>query len=142
MSEPLYTTVATSWGGRDGRVATDDSRLDVALSVPTGLGGDNGPGTNPEQLFAAAWAACFHGALKAVARTEKVTLGESAVTVNLAISGEFNAGLNFSATIQAEIEGVTEDITRDLLAKAHEKCPYSRATRGNVEVSLEVVASA
>lgn len=142
MSEPLYTTVATSWGGRDGRVATDDSRLDVALSVPTGLGGDNGPGTNPEQLFAAAWAACFHGALKAVARTEKITLGESAVTVNLAISGEFNAGLNFSATIQAEAEGVSEDVVRDLLAKAHEKCPYSRATRGNVEVALEVVASA
>lgn len=142
MSEPLYTTVATSWGGRDGRAATEDERLDVSLSVPSGLGGDNGPGTNPEQLFAAAWAACFHGAFKAVARGRGVTLGDSAVTVTLAISGEFNAGLDLSAKIQAEVEGVSEDVAQSLINEAHEKCPYSRATRGNVAVVLETVTSA
>lgn len=142
MSEPLYTTTATSWGGRVGRVVTDDNRLDVTLSSPAGMGGDDGPGTNPEQLFAAAWAACFHGALKAVARTEKITLGESAVTVTLSISGEFVAGLNFAAKIVAELEGVEEDVAQDLINKAHEKCPYSRATRGNVDVLLETITTA
>lgn len=142
MSEPLYSTTATSWGGREGRAATDDGRLDVTLSVPAGMGGDDGPGTNPEQLFAAAWAACFHGALKAVARSEKVVLGDSAVTVNLSISGEFNAGLNFAAKIQAELEGVSEDVAQELINKAHEKCPYSRATRGNVDVLLETITTA
>ncbi|MFD2840062.1 organic hydroperoxide resistance protein [Populibacterium corticicola] len=142
MSQPLYTTTATSWGGRDGRVATDDSKLDLALSVPSGLGGDDGPGTNPEQLFASAWAACFHGALKAVARQDKVELGDSAVTVTLSIGGEFNSGLNFTAKIQAELEGVDEGTAQDLINKAHEKCPYSRATRGNVDVMLETITSA
>lgn len=141
MSEPLYSTTATSWGGREGRAATDDGRLDVTLSSPAGMGGDDGPGTNPEQLFAAAWASCFHGALKAVARLEKIALGDSAVTVDLSISGEFVAGLNLTAKIQAELEGVSEEDAQVLINKAHEKCPYSRATRGNVDVLLETITS-
>lgn len=142
MSDALYTTTATAWGGREGRAATEDGRLDVSLSVPSGLGGDNGPGTNPEQLFATAWSACFHGALKAVARSEKVTLGDSAVSVTLAISGEFNSGLNFAAKIVAQIDGVDEATAQDLINKAHDKCPYSRATRGNVDVVLETITTA
>ncbi|WP_029069512.1 organic hydroperoxide resistance protein [Jonesia quinghaiensis] len=139
MSDPKYVTSATSWGGgRQGRVATQDTKIDVELSVPAGLGGDDGPGTNPEQLFAAAWASCFHGAVKAIARSKKVDVGESAVTVTVALNGEFDSGFFFTVTIEGEFPGVDTATAQELLEAAHEKCPYSRVTRGNAEVDLKV----
>ncbi|ACV08005.1 Ohr family peroxiredoxin [Jonesia denitrificans] len=141
MSDPKYVTSATSWGGgRVGRVATQDQKIDLELSVPAGLGGDDGPGSNPEQLFAAAWASCFHGAVKAIARSRKVDVGESAVTVEVALNGEFDSGFFFTVVIEGEFPGVDDKEAHELLAAAHEKCPYSRVTRGNAEVELRVVS--
>lgn len=140
MTEPKYTTSATSWGGgRDGRVATDDSKIDLNLSVPAGLGGDDGPGSNPEQLFASAWAACYHGALKAVGRIEGVDVKESAVTVTVNLGGEFLTGFNFEVTIAAQMPGIDDETGHRLLEEANKYCPYSRVTRGNAKVELLLV---
>mgnify|MGYP000978975322 CR=1 FL=1 len=133
MSDALYTATATAWGGRAGKVQSDDGRVNLDLSVPSGLGGDDGPGTNPEQLFATGYAACFHGALKAIGRARGVDLAESAVSVTIGLGGTFDTGLDLSATIEAELPGVEPSLAEELLAAAHDKCPYSRATRGNIE---------
>ena len=135
----LYTAVAHATGdGRNGHAATDDGLLDVELRTPTGLGGAGGA-TNPEQLFAAGYAACFHSALKLVAGKEKADMTDSAVsaTVNLGMldSGGFGLGVELDVLIP----NVAKADAERLVAAAHEVCPYSNATRGNIEVVLTVV---
>lgn len=136
MSEAIYRATATAWGGRDGRVATDDNKVDHQLSIPKELGGDGGAGTNPEQLFAAGYAACFHSALRLIARSRKIDVSDSAVSVKVSLVGGSASGLDIATCIEAELPGVDPETARELLDAAHAVCPYSRATRGNVECDL------
>ncbi|NYD22997.1 Ohr family peroxiredoxin [Kineococcus aurantiacus] len=136
----LYEATSTAWGGRDGRVTSSDDRLDLDLSVPRGLGGDDGPGTNPEQLFATGYAACFHSALKAVARARKVDVTDSAVSVTVGVTGSLAEGIDLTVAIEAQLPGVPEQTAHELLDAAHQMCPYSRATRGNVQQDVRLVS--
>ncbi|MET8629321.1 organic hydroperoxide resistance protein [Kitasatospora sp. NPDC004669] len=140
MSDTIYTTIATSWGGRDGKVATEDGRLTASLSMPKALGGDNGPGTNPEQLFAAGYAACFHSGLRLVAGAKKLDVRESAISVTVSMVGSLAEGrLGLAARIEAKLPGVDPEAARELLEATHQVCPYSNATRGNVPVELVLI---
>lgn len=139
MSRTIYTAQATSWGGRSGKVVTSDDRLQLDLSVPSEMGGDGGPGTNPEQLFASGWAACFHNAMKAIARQQKVDMTDSAVSLSVDVVGGLSAGFDFQVTIEAQVPGADPAAVQALLEAADQVCPYSRATRGNVPVTLKVV---
>ena len=133
----LYTAHATATGGRDGRAASDDKRLDVPLNTPKELGGAGGAGTNPEQLFAAGYAACFHSALQAVARKEKVKLADSSVTAEVGI-GKQGDGFGLAVTLDISLPGLEREVAEKLVAGAHQLCPYSNATRGNIDVELKV----
>lgn len=138
MSASLYTAVATSTGdGRaGGRAATDDGLLDVTLAIPTSMGGPGGA-TNPEQLFAAGWSSCFHSALKLVASQRKLKLIDSTVTAEIAVVPTETGGFTLSATLQVHIgNGIDPEVAESLTAAAHEVCPYSAATRGNIPVTL------
>ncbi|WP_438294031.1 organic hydroperoxide resistance protein [Streptomyces sp. HUAS TT7] len=135
-SEVLYTAVATAENGRDGRVSTDDGRLDVVVNPPKEMGG-NGAGTNPEQLFAAGYSACFQGALGVVARNEKADISGSTVTAHVGI-GKNDDGFGIYVEIIATIPNVDRATAEDLIEKAHQVCPYSKATRGNITVNLAV----
>ncbi|AEE44552.1 Ohr family peroxiredoxin [Cellulomonas fimi] len=128
------TAVATGEGRAGGRAQSDDGQLDVTLAVPTGLGGPGG-GTNPEQLFAAGWASCFHSALKSVAAREKVTLRDSAVVAHVGLLA-LETGYTIEAALDVEIGGLPQAEAERLVHLAHQVCPYSNATRGNVEVRL------
>ncbi len=138
MTETIYTATSTAWGGRDGHVASTDERLDLQLSVPRAMGGDDGPGTNPEQLFATGWAACFHSALKSAARRAKVDVTESAVTVTVGLV-KADGGVQLSGRIEAEVDGVDREIAQQLVDQAHAGCPYSKATRGNITQEVVLV---
>ena len=133
----LYTAIATARGGREGEVVSDDGVLDLSLTLPKELGGPGGDHTNPEQLFAAGYAACFHSALKRVAGTEKVDVQGSAIEaqVGLGIDGQ---AFGLAVTLRGTFPTLDEQGGREIMEKAHQVCPYSRATRGNVEVILEV----
>lgn len=137
----LYTAEATSTGGRDGKSATKDGALSVRLSTPKELGGAGGDGTNPEQLFAAGYSACFLGALKFVAGKEKVKVPEDArVTAAVGIGPRDDGqGFGIKVDLTIALPGVDKKIAEDLVQKAHIVCPYSHATKGNIEVSLTVV---
>ncbi|WP_328881931.1 organic hydroperoxide resistance protein [Streptomyces sp. NBC_00299] len=134
QSEVLYTAVATAENGRDGRVATDDGKLDVVVNPPKEMGG-SGAGTNPEQLFAAGYSACFQGALGVVARQEQADITGSTVTAKVGI-GKNGDGFGIIVEISAAIPNVDAATARNLLDKAHQVCPYSKATRGNITVTL------
>jgi len=135
----LYTAQATSTGGgRNGSVTSTDERLTLALSVPKGLGGDDGPGTNPEQLFAAGYAACFAGALGLVARTQKKNPGAFTIDAKVTLGKEGEA-FALAVTLGGHFPDLPEEEAQKLLEAAHAICPYSVATRGNVAVTLEVV---
>ncbi|MFI9718435.1 organic hydroperoxide resistance protein [Streptomyces sp. NPDC052396] len=134
----LYTAVATAENGRDGRVASDDGRLDVVVNPPKELGG-SGAGTNPEQLFAAGYAACFQSALGVVARREGADLSGSLVTASVGLGKTDDGGYGLSVAVSVRIPGVDQAVATALVEKAHQVCPYSRAVRGNVEVALSVV---
>ena len=137
----VYSTKATSTGGREGRAATEDGRLSVQLSTPTELGGAGGPGTNPEQLFAAGYSACFIGAIKFVAGQDKISLpSEPEITATVGI-GANPKGVGFAITVDMaiKIEGMDHAAATALVEKAHQVCPYSNATRNNVDVKLTVV---
>ncbi|WP_017543177.1 organic hydroperoxide resistance protein [Nocardiopsis prasina] len=132
----LYTANASVTGeGRKGTGKTDDGRLGVDLSVPAGLGGDDGPGTNPEQLFAIGYAACFHGALKNVSRQAKAKVDGSTVDSKVSL-GKSEEGLDIAVELVVTIPGLEQDEAEKLVEAAHQMCPYSRATRGNIEVTL------
>ncbi|SDU51644.1 organic hydroperoxide resistance protein [Jiangella alkaliphila] len=138
MSAPLYTAIATSTGdGRaGGRAVTDDGLLDVTLAVPKDMGGPGGA-TNPEQLFAAGWASCFHSALKLVASRRKVSLADSTVVAEVSIVPAGAGGFTLTAALRVHVGGgIAQELAESLTAAAHEVCPYSAATRGNVPVTL------
>ncbi|MFI9810624.1 organic hydroperoxide resistance protein [Saccharothrix variisporea] len=133
----LYTAEATAAGdGRNGEVRSSDGVIDEQLATPKELGGPGGDKTNPEQLFAAGYAACFHSALKLVARHGKVALGETTVTAKVNLGPNGNGGYQLAVDLHTHIPGVPQDVAEDLVAKAHQVCPYSNATRGNIEVAL------
>jgi Ohr subfamily peroxiredoxin len=138
LEKVLYTATATADMGRDGRVRSDDGRLDVGLSKPPGMGGRAGEdGTNPEQLFAAGYAGCFHGALLFHARAAGVDAEGSDVTARVEIGRlPDDGGLGLRVELIVRIPDAADEVVRDLVAKAHESCPYSRATRGNIEVTI------
>ncbi|MBV7668551.1 organic hydroperoxide resistance protein [Streptomyces halstedii] len=133
-----YTAVATAENGRDGRVSTDDGRLDVVVNPPKEMGG-SGAGTNPEQLFAAGYSACFQGALGVVARKEKADISGSTVTAAVSIGKTEAGGFGLQVAISASIPNLDAETARSLVEKAHQVCPYSNATRGNITVDLSVV---
>jgi osmotically inducible protein OsmC len=136
----LYTTQATSTGGREGKSATADGVLSVTLSTPKELGGGGGPGTNPEQLFAAGYSACFLGALKFVAGKAKVLVpSDASVTGHVSIGARDDGeGFGLEVTLTIHVPGVEKSVVEDLVAKAHVVCPYSHATRGNIPVTLNI----
>lgn len=134
----LYSTTATSTGeGRaGGRATTDDGLLDVTLAIPVAMGGPGGA-TNPEQLFAAGWASCFHSALKMVAAQHKTPITDSTVTVEVSLTKTEEGGLALSAELGVHLgPGITRQTADQLVAAAHATCPYSVATRGNIPVTL------
>ena len=132
-----YTAVATAENGRDGRVASDDGQLDVVVNPPKEMGG-SGAGTNPEQLFAAGYSACFQGALGKVARSENADISGSTVTARVSIGSTPEGGFGLSVALSANIPNVDRAAAQELLEKAHQVCPYSVATRNNIEVTLNV----
>lgn len=135
--DALYTAVATA-NGREGRAVSSDGQIDLALAMPPALGG-NGQGTNPEQLFAAGYAACFASALGLVGRQAKVDTGDVSVTAEASIGKEADGGFGLAVTLRIELPEALAGETGELLVKkAHEVCPYSRATRGNIPVELVV----
>ena len=135
----LYSTQITASGGRTGRATSNDGRLEVALSVPRGLGGDDGPGTNPEQLFAAGYAACFDSALRLVARREKIDLGDDSQMIGEVALERTAAGLfQLAVVLTGRFPTLSRPAAEALMAAAHQICPYSNATRGNISVELRV----
>ncbi|GAA4969095.1 organic hydroperoxide resistance protein [Actinoplanes utahensis] len=135
----LYTASATATGdGRNGHVRSSDGVLDFDLAVPKELGGAGGALTNPEQLFAAGYAACFHSALKRVASNQKLTLTDTAITVDVGIGPLPSGGFGLTVAIEAELPGLDEATAKAVLDAAHQMCPYSNATRGNVDVQLNL----
>ena len=137
----LYTTKATATGGREGIAASEDNHLSVKLNTPKELGGGGGDGTNPEQLFAAGYSACFLGALKFVAGKAKVAISDSTTMTGTVGIGPRDDGQGFGLDVALAISlpGVDRAVAEDLVAKAHVVCPYSEATRGNLNVRLSVV---
>jgi osmotically inducible protein OsmC len=138
MADSVYTAVATSTGdGRaGGQVVSDDGVLDLTLAIPTEMGGPGG-GTNPEQMFAAGWASCFHSALKAVAAAHKVKINDSAVIAEVGIAPLDGGGYGLSAALHVEVSGVDQETADKLVEGAHAMCPYSNATRGNIPVTVD-----
>ncbi|MFF3793498.1 organic hydroperoxide resistance protein [Streptomyces sp. NPDC001981] len=135
--EALYTAVATATHGREGRAVTSDGKLDLQLAIPVEMGG-SGQGTNPEQLFAAGYAACFASALGLVGRQAKIDVSEAAVTGEVGI-GKQGEGFGLAVTLRVELpETVDEATGRKLVEQAHQVCPYSNATRGNIPVELVI----
>ncbi|MFJ5223574.1 organic hydroperoxide resistance protein [Streptomyces sp. NPDC088400] len=134
----LYTAVATAENGRDGRVSSDDGNLDVVVNPPKSMGG-SGNGTNPEQLFAAGYSACFQSALGVVARQQKADISGSTVTATVGIGKLGDGGFGLEVELTTSIPNVDEATAKALVEKAHQVCPYSNATRGNIKVELTVV---
>lgn len=135
----LYRAQATATGGRDGRAVSADGVIDLKLTTPKELGGAGGNGTNPEQLFAAGYSACFIGAMKFVAGREKIALpAETSIEGHVGI-GPIPAGFGIEVELRISIPGMDRAQAEALVAKAHQVCPYSNATRNNIDVTLTVV---
>ncbi|WXL27149.1 organic hydroperoxide resistance protein [Ectopseudomonas mendocina] len=134
----LYIATATATGGRDGRAVSSDHALEVPLATPKELGGAGGAGTNPEQLFAAGYSACFLGALKYVAAREKVALPVATTVSGKVGIGPIPTGFGIEAELTVSAPGVERDVLQALVDKAHIVCPYSNATRGNIDVTLVI----
>lgn len=135
----LYTASALSTGGREGISKSSDGVLEVTLTTPKELGGNGARGTNPEQLFAAGYSACFLGALKFVAMKEKISLPETTTVEGKVGIGPIPAGFGIAAELSVSIPGFDKEKARELVEKAHMVCPYSNATRGNIDVTLNVL---
>jgi len=135
-----YTAHATSTGGRDGRGKSNDGKLDLALSLPSEMGGDN-KGTNPEQLFAVGYSACYLGAIRFVAGNEKVTIGpDAAVTAHVGVGPrEDGGGFGLEVALDVSLPGLDKAKAEDIATKAHVVCPYSHATKGNIKVTTNIV---
>jgi lipoyl-dependent peroxiredoxin len=136
--KPLYSTSATARGGRTGRVETTDGRFAYSLSMPKELGGPGGEGTNPEQLFAAGYAACFESALRLVARMQKIAVDDAAITADVSLNKTETGGFALAVALTGHLPGLSPEAARALMQAAHAVCPYSAATRGNIEVALLV----
>ncbi|MGI6160637.1 MAG: organic hydroperoxide resistance protein [Christensenellales bacterium] len=135
----LYTTKAVAYSGREGKVEVKDSPLAFNMTHPVPLGG-NGKGANPEQLFAAGYSACFSGALALAIKNKKAPVKKSEVAVEVSIGTDDEGGFEIAADIVATISGVDQKTADELVIDAHGICPYSKATRGNIEVSVSAVA--
>ena len=136
IANVLYRAYAKATGGRDGRAVSSDTTLDVQLATPKELGGSGGAGTNPEQLFAAGYSACFLGAMKFVAGREKISLpADVAVDGSVGI-GQIESGFGIEVELKISLPGLDRTVAQDLIDKAHIVCPYSNATRGNIDVTL------
>lgn len=136
--KPLYTAEATAEGGRTGHVRSSDGIIDLDLRMPKSLGGPGGEGTNPEQLFAAGYSACFESALRLVARMKKVALDKGTITAHVTIGSTDAGGYGLAVELHAAFPGHPREQMEELLHAAHQVCPYSVATRGNIEVKLVV----
>lgn len=134
----LYTAAATATGGRNGQVKSSDGVLDLEVRMPKALGGAQDGYTNPEQLFAAGYSACFDSALNLVIKTGKITTGITTVTAEVSIGQNDTGGFGLAVKMAVNIPGVDQQQAEELVAKAHQICPYSNATRGNIEVILSV----
>ncbi|MBB5216566.1 organic hydroperoxide resistance protein [Parapusillimonas granuli] len=139
IEKVLYRAQATATGGRDGRAVSSDGVLDVKLTTPAELGGAGGSGTNPEQLFAAGYSACFLGALKLVASREKVELPADTNIQGTVGIGPIPTGFGIEVELKISVPGLDKAQAKALVDKAHIVCPYSNATRGNIDVTLTVV---
>jgi len=139
IEKVLYRAHATATGGRDGRAVASDGALDVKLATPRELGGAGGVGTNPEQLFAAGYSACFLGALKFVAAREKVTLPAATSITGTVGIGAIPTGFGIEVELQISVPGLARDVAQKLVDQAHVVCPYSNATRNNIDVRLVLV---
>lgn len=138
--KPVYTAEVTVTGGRDGRAISSDKNLDVRLSMPKELGGSAAPGTtNPEQLFAAAYAACFQSALRAVAGQKGVKIGDSSITARVGVGPRDAGGFGINVAMQVKLAGLGREQAQQLIDIAHrDMCPYSHATRNNVDVDIKL----
>lgn len=134
----LYTAAATATGGRNGQVKSSDGVLGLEVRMPKALGGAQDGYTNPEQLFAAGYAACFDSALNLVIKTAKISTGTTTVSAEVSIGPNETGGFGLAVRLAANIPGVDQQQAEELVAKAHQICPYSNATRGNIEVELSV----
>ena|SRR5215472_8952443 len=140
INKILYTATATVTGGREGHAKSDDGVLDLQLVVPKGLGGPGGAGSNPEQLFAAGYAACFEGAVRFVARQKGVTLKDASVTAHVGIGPREPTGFGIAVKLEVSLPGIDRAVAQELVDTAHSDiCPYSHATRGNVDVQITLV---
>jgi osmotically inducible protein OsmC len=139
LEKRLYTATATATSGRNGRAKTDDGLLDVALAQPPALGG-TGAGTNPEQLFAAGYSACFGSAVSHIARLQKINAGPVAVTAEVSL-GPVNGVFGLAVVLNVAIPELARDQAEALVKAAHEVCPYSNATRGNIEVEVRLAGA-
>jgi lipoyl-dependent peroxiredoxin len=137
LEKRLYTASASAVGGREGRVKTDDGTLDLVLTPPRALGGNGMPGTNPEQLFAAGYSACFGSAIVHIARAQKIQTGPLQVTANVAL-GPIGQAYGLAVELVVDLPEMAREHAEALVRAAHEVCPYSNATRGNIEVSLRL----
>jgi osmotically inducible protein OsmC len=140
----LYTAVATATDeGRKGRAKTDDGKLDLQMSMPAEMGGDGGEGTNPEQLFAAGYAACFANALRSSARrySDESVVEGATVTAQVDIGAIGGGRFGLGVRLKVQVPKLAQDEAQALVEKAHERCPYSNATRGNIEVALDVTGA-
>ena len=138
LGRVLYTAEAIVEGGRGGHGCTTDGRLDVQLSIPHELDGPGGSGTNPEQLFAVGYGACFQSALMGVAQGHKLDAGDSTITARVGIGPTGHGGFGLQVTLDLRAPHVSRDEAAYLMARAEERCPYSNAIRGNVELTLSV----
>jgi Ohr subfamily peroxiredoxin len=138
LEKILYTATATATGGREGQATSSDGVLDVVLSTPRELGGAGGNGTNPEQLFAAGYSACFLGALKFVAGKQKVALPSTTTVTGKVGIGPLPTGFGIQAELTIAAPGIEREELQSLVEQAHIVCPYSNATRGNIDVTLVV----
>ena len=135
----LYQAEATATGGRDGGARSSDGNLEVQLVPPKELGGPGGAGTNPEQLFAAGYAGCFHSAMKVVAGRQKLDLSDSTVTAVVGLGANDSGGFGLAVELKVRCPSLDRDDAEELVYEAHEVCPYSNATRGNIPVELTVL---
>ncbi len=137
----LYTTKVTATGGRNGKVKSENGVLDLEVKMPKALGGANDDFTNPEMLFAAGYAACFDSALNRIISLSKIKTGETTVTAEVSIGQIDNGGFGLAVQLDVNIPEVSIEEARSLTEKAHEICPYSNATRNNIEVKLSVTTN-
>lgn len=134
----LYTTAATATGGRNGKVTSENGVLNIDVKMPKALGGLSDDFLNPEMLFAGGYAACFDSALNMIIKMEKIKTGMTSVTANVAIGQNEEGGFGLAADLHTNIPGVSMEVAQQLIEKAHAVCPYSNATKGNMEVKLSV----